>query len=202
MLADAQSADDQAPFDLRCFSDRVSECTRWKLSGTDLNSSSCLAPMSEFGFSWWEEAAGFAQLLWRWELARLAETTGQASNQELFERWMKRQPAFRRLRGWLHVVRDQGWDRSWKNWPHWARLAWGASPRYRVYQAASEVFFQLPRLLKDANQTQCVDVGWENVRSFLPVVLEREQRQRLADWRRLAKEIAWNYKKFLVETQS
>jgi hypothetical protein len=201
-LADAQVTGEKAPFELRRFSDRVSECTQWKLTGTEICSSSDLARSGELGFSWWEEAIEYAQLLWRWELAFLAKTTGQASNQELMERWMKRQPISRRLRGWLRVVRDQGLDRSWKNWPHWAGLAWGGSPRYRVYQAASEVFFELPCLLKDAEKFLQGNSGWEKVRSFLPVVLTSEQSQKLSDWRGLAKEIAWNYKKFLVETQS
>jgi hypothetical protein len=202
MRADTQPADDKAPFNLRQFCDRVSECTQWKVSGTALSNSRYLAPTVELGFSWWEEAVGYAQLLWRWELACLAGSDGQAGNQELMEKWMKRQPISRRFRGWLRVVRDQGWDHGWKNWPHWAGLAWGASPRYRVYQAASEVFFQVPSLLKNAVEIQHVNVGWEKVRALLPVVLEFGQSQKLSDWRRLAKEIAWNYKKFLVETRS
>ena len=100
-LAETRSEDSSFPFDLRRFCDRVSECTRWKLSGAELNTSSYLTQPAELGFSWWEEAVGYAQLLWRWELACLAGTTVQASNQELMERWMKSQPASRRLRGWL-----------------------------------------------------------------------------------------------------
>jgi hypothetical protein len=202
ILADTQPSEETFPFNLRRFSDRVSECTQWKLSGTELNNSPRLAPTVELGFSWWEEAVGFAQLFWRWELACLSGSDGEAATQELMERWMKRQPISRRFRGWLRVVRDQGWDQSWKNWPHWAGLAWGASPRYRVYQAASEVFFQLPSLLKSAVEIHHVNAGWEKVRSLLPVVLEFGQSQKISDWRRLAKEIAWNYKKFLVETRS
>jgi hypothetical protein len=202
MLADAQPTGEMVPFDLRLFSDRVTECTRWKLSGARIFGSSDMAQAHELGFSWWEEAVEYAQLLWRWELAFLSKTTGQASNQELMEQWMKSQPISRRLRGWLRVVRDHGWDRCWKNWQHWAGLAWGGSPRYRVYQAASEVFLQLPSLLKDTDKFQQGNFDCEQVRSLLPVVLASEQSPKLLDWRRLAKEIAWNYKKFLVETQS
>jgi hypothetical protein len=202
MLAVARSADHKDPFDLRSFSDRVNECTQWKLSSTDLNSLSNSSPVSELGFSWWEEAVGYAQQLWRWELTQLTRCEGQLSTEQLLQRWMRCQPVSRRLQGWLYVVRDQGWHRSWKNWPRWARLAWRASPRYWVYEVASEVFSQLPSLLNGTKRTQRPDADWEEPRSFLPVVPELEQRQKVPDWRRLAKDIAWNYKKFLVETRS
>jgi hypothetical protein len=202
MLAVARSADHEDPFDLRSFSDRVNECTQWKLSNTDLNSLSNSSPVNELCFSWWEEAVGYAQDLWRWELTQLTRCERQLSTEQLLQRWMRCQPVPRRLQGWLYVVRDQGWHRSWKNWPRWARLAWRASPRYWVYEVASEVFSQLPSLLNGTKRTQRPDADWEEPRSFLPVVPELEQQQKVPDWRRLAKDIAWNYQKFLVETRS
>jgi hypothetical protein len=202
ILAGTQPADDKALFDLRRFFDRVSDCTQWKLSGTLLNSSSNSAPAGEPGFSWWEEAVGYAQQLWRWELTQLTGREGLLATGQLLQSWMRCQPAPRRLQGWLYVVRDQGWHRSWKNWPRWARLAWRASPRYWIYKVAGAVFSRLPSLLKSTNGTQRPDAHWEELRSFLPVVPELEQRQKVPDWRRLAKDITWNYKKFLVETRS
>jgi len=202
LLADTQPADDKAPLDLRRFSDRVSECTQWKLLETDLNSFSSSVPVSELGWSWWEEAVGHAQALWLWELARLTRSDGGPTDQQLLQRWMRCQPMPRRLKGWLYIVRDQGWHRSWRNWPRWARLAWRASPRYWVYEVASEVFSQLPDLLTTTDEKQCPNANWEELRSFLPLVPGLEQGQKLPDWRRLVKDIAWNYKKFLVETRS
>jgi hypothetical protein len=201
-VADSELPDDKARFDLRCFSERVSECTQWKLSSTDLNDFSNSVPVSELGFSWWEEAVGYAQQLWRRELTQLTRCEGQLSTEQLLQRWMRCQPLPRRLQGWLYVVRDQGWHRSWRNWPRWARLARRASPRYWIYEVTGAVFSQLPSLLKDTNRTQCPDADWEELRSFLPVVPELDQKQKLPDWRRLAVEIAWNYQKFLVETRS
>jgi hypothetical protein len=199
-LADAQPS--LVPFDLRHFSDRVSECTQLKLSVVAPNRSSDSTAISEHGFSWWKEAVEYAQQLWRWELAFLTGTTGQASSQELLRRWMSGQPAFGRLRGWLYVVRDQGWHQSWKNWPRWTRLAWHASPRYWVYGVASEAIPRLICLLEGANGTQGMDADWERMRLHLPVVPKLAQRHEISDWPRLAKEICWNYEKFLTETRA
>lgn len=201
-LADAQSGDSGLPFDLRRFCDRVSECTHWKLTGNSLGNSP--SPEAEEGdeFAFWEEAVAYARLLWRWELALLTRTAGQAGNRELLERWMKCQPIPRRLRGWLYVLRNQGWSRSWRNWPRWARRAWRASPRYWVYGAAGELFFRLPCLLNSAGEGHQVHFDFEKLRPWLPLLPKSETRQKLESWRSLAKDIAWNYCQFLVETRS
>jgi hypothetical protein len=202
ILADAQSGDERYPFDLRRFCRRVAECTRWKLSMSGLRDSFSPALEGDAGFSWWEEAVSYARLLWRWELHRLVGTTGQPSNQELLERWMECQPCSRRLRGWLYVLRNQGWHRSWKNWPHWARLAWKASPRYWIYGAASELFFRLPCHSEPEGHIAHVAFDFADVRSWLPVRSEAEPGQKLSAWCGLARETVWNYEHFLLETRS
>jgi hypothetical protein len=201
MLADTQPADDKAPFNLRQFCDRVSECTQWKLSEIDCDTSSISQPPGERDSTWWEEAVGYAQALWGWELALLTGSTGEVGNQELLKRWMNCQPVYRHFPGWLHVLRNQGWHRSWRNWPRWSRLAWRAAPRYWVYGAASEVFAQLPGLPEKAG-TGRTDTDWERLRAFLPVIPGSEKQAHLLGWGTLAKEIAWNYRTFLAETVS
>ena len=201
MLADTQPADDKAPFNLRQFCDRVTECTQWKLSEIACDTSSISQPIGERDSTWWEEAVGYAQALWGWELALLTGSTGEVGNQELLKRWMNCQPVYRHFPGWLHVLRNQGWHRSWRNWPRWSRLAWRAAPRYWVYGAASEVFARLPGLPEGAG-TGRTDTDWERLRAFLPVIPGSEKRAHLLGWGTLAKEIAWNYRTFLAETVS
>ncbi len=203
-LAGAQSCEDGFPFDLRRFSDRIAQCTRWKLLGASQDGSAPSALESSADFSFWEEAAACARLLWRWELARLSGAHGQVHNRELMQDWMKRQPPQRRWRGWVYVLRSQGWYRSWRQWPRWARLAWRASPRYWVYAAANEVFFRLPCLLAPAGQAR-IDVAWEAVLSRLPVARHTvagsgaPERPR---WQYVASEIVWNYRGFLEGTRA
>ncbi len=201
ILADTQPADDKTPFNLHQFCDRVSECTQWKLSEIACDTSSISQPIGERDSTWWEEAVGYAQALWGWELALLTGSTGEVGNQELLKRWMNCQPVYRHFPGWLHVLRNQGWHRSWRNWPRWSRLAWRAAPRYWVYGAASEVFARLPGLPEEVG-TGHTDTDWERLRAFLPVIPGSEKRAHLLGWGTLAKEIAWNYRTFLAETVS
>jgi hypothetical protein len=205
MLAAAQSAEHKDPFDLRRFSDRVNECTRWKLSETDLHSSSYLASAIELGFSWCEDAVIHARKLWRWELARLVGGIGEGSNEDLLERWMKCQPVFRRLRGWLFVLRKEGWHRSWRHWQRWARLAWCGSPRDLTYAAASELFFHLPYPLEPIGKAEQVHRNCQKALVHLPVVRHVEldpRAQGKPSWLETASIVRWNYRRFLEETRS
>src|SRR5579863_5799726 len=116
------------PFAIVGFSERVSACTRFKLREEPPGSwedQESLAP--------WEEAVTYARQLWRWELAQLAGVREGLSEHEAMRRWMKLEPWGKRLRGWAYILRKGGWYRSWRDWPHWLRRGWQASPRYWVY---------------------------------------------------------------------
>ena len=205
ILANTQPANDKAPFDLRHFSNRVSECTQWKVSETELRSPPSAELALEPDFSWCEEAIAHARKLWRWELACLVGSTEEASNQDLLERWMKCQPASRRLRGWLVVLRKEGWHRSWKNWPRWTRLGWCGSPRDWTYAAASELFFQLPHPFEPIGQVGQVRGNCETAFAHLPVVRHVELDPRALSkptWQQVASVVRWNYRRFLEETRS
>src|SRR6266576_1886790 len=99
ILADTQPADDKTPFNLHQFCDRVSECTQWKLSEIACDTASISQPIVERDSTWWEEAVGYAQVLWGWELALLTGSTGEVGNQELLKRWMNCQPVYRHFEG-------------------------------------------------------------------------------------------------------
>jgi hypothetical protein len=205
ILADTQPEDDKAPFDLHRFSDRVSECTQWKLSENNPQNHSSSEPATESDFSWCEEAVVHARKLWRWELARLVGSTREISNHGLMERWMKCRPASRRLRGWLFVLRKEAWHRSWKNWPRWARLGWYGSPRDWTYAAACELFFQLPSHLEPAGQVGQVQGDCERAFGHLPVIRHVELDPKAPskpNWHQAAAVVRWNYRRFLEETRS
>jgi hypothetical protein len=168
------------------FADRVDACTRWKLGPTR-----AAAPEPR---KFWEQAVEWAHALWRWELVHLVGPDPGAPTQVLMQRWMRQYPLAARLRSWAYVLRRQGWHRSWRHWPRWARLARLGSPRYCVYEAASELVFALGKMRGS-------EASW--VRGYLPVVAGAAQpaapQPALAH---LAAEIVANYREFLVETRA
>ena len=201
-LAEEPCNNAKIPFDLARFSQRVTDCTNWKISESERGRSVSPSFVTEADFVWWEEAVGNAENLWRWELEQLTHQGGQVATQELLKRWMRRQQFSRRLRGWLYVARDQGWLRSWRQWPRWAQLAWRASPRYWVYGVAHEMFAGGSRRFKRDSAYADGDMNWEELRLCLPVRPALQGWHKLSDWSRLSKEVAWNYEQFLAATRA
>jgi hypothetical protein len=201
-LAEEPCSSTKMPFDLARFSQRVTDCTNWKISASERRRSVSSSFVTAPDFAWWEEAVGYAENLWRWELEQLTHQSGQVAAQELLKRWMRRQQFSRRLRGWLYVARDQGWLRSWRQWPRWAQLAWCASPRYWVYGVAHEMFAGGSRRFKHGSAYAEGDMNWEELRLCLPVMPVRQGWHELSDWSRLSKEVAWNYEQFLAATRA
>jgi hypothetical protein len=203
-LAASQSriGDASLPFDLRKFARRVAECTEWKISSGKPSPSLSFSFLNPPGFAWWEEAVGYAGELWRWELGRLTQQHAWIPTQELLRLWMRRQNVSRRLQGWLYVARDQGWLRSWRRWPRWAKLAWQASPRYWVYAVGCEMFAAGSRHVQRDSQFSGVDMDWDRLRAHLPVRPALKGSRGLSEWSRMRKEVAWNYERFLTGTRA
>ncbi len=199
LAADAQTADG-GPFALSEFSRRVSACTNFKLRA---NRDDLISGTGDraFGMTFWHEAVTHARLLWRWELARLSGNRLDAlSDQQLLKAWMKIQPMQDRARGWAHVLRKSGWHHSWRAWPRWLRLGWQASPRYCVYAAASDLFFQLPAVLGCAAPPDAGE-DWGELSSWLPLH-DQSLKPMDAGWDEVAAEIIVNYKQFLTDTRA
>jgi hypothetical protein len=190
-LAHAAPPDGAWPFSLGDFADHVGACTRWKLGAER-------AP-GEAGSDFLPRALGYARQLWRWELARLTGAE-DLSHRALFDRWMRMEPLHQRLRGWLYVVRSRGWHRSCRQWPRWARHAWRASPRYWIYGATGELLFGV--LARDDREQQGTAPDWSRWRRALPEASRGRVDPAAADWRRLADDIGWNYREFLVGTRA
>jgi hypothetical protein len=210
------------PFPLRDFVRKVAYATKLKLHGgneVDVQA----AEQSREGIFSWPELVTYARGLWRWELERLTGCRGTASrtlsgspagpdemgtasrtlaDRQLMRKWMRFQPARKRLRGWASALRRCGWHRSWRHWPHWLRLGWQASPRYWVYAAASELFFRLPVILKGDGAGAEVDSQLRSIRSWLPVPGDLPRMGGSLGWRDVAADIAWNYHALLYRTRS
>ena len=192
-LAEATGRADRFPFPMQDFSERVNACTAFKLCGGDPGE---LLAGGETAF--WEEAVRYAKLLWHWELSQLLGKHPLPSEGELLRMWMRAQPFRKKLRGWLFVLRKCGWHRSWQHWPRWAARALRASPRYFVYEAASELLFRLPELSQDARpRPEC-----ERLRQLLPLIPNSIHGGKESEWRELAWQIAWNYHQFLEGTRT
>jgi hypothetical protein len=181
----------EAPFPLEPFARAVEACTRWKLDGGDAVGED---PPP------WGPVLDRARRLWRWELLRLTRGGGHLPDRALLDALLARQSAAARARGWLHVVRRCGWHRSWRLWPRWARLARRGSPRYLVYTAACQTLFWglgPPSLETDA-------AGGDPVRTVvadLPVVRPWAH-PGFRPWADVIADIAFNYRKFLVDTRA
>lgn len=180
------------PFDLRPFVRQVSNCTRWKLRPFD--------DLPERTSSFCSSALDYARLLEKWELQQLTGAEEQFSDADLLRRWMQRQPARKRIRGWLYVLRACGWHRSWRHWPRWIRLARKASPRSWVYAAAIESLARLPNANGSADLPCKDDREFLRIGQWLPVVSSSPSSA--GDWQWLATEIATNYHQFLERTRS
>lgn len=193
LLAQRSRAQNAWPFELTDFSARVTACTAWKLSARHPRN---LAPQIR-----WQDAVRFARQLWRWELSQLTDAPNETSDCELMYHWMHRQPTSKRIRGWLYVMRNRGWLRSWHDWGRWGQLARHASPRYCVYHAASELAFQLPSIV--SNEVNAEEVRKiQGLRNWLPVSCDIRGDDGFNVWQRLASAIVSNYHMFLEKTRA
>jgi hypothetical protein len=202
LLANSPASVHEFPFPLYEFADRVRACTLFKLQEGAAGKAAPTGKDLLADAAFWKEAISYAHLLWRWELVRLTGASNDLSNRQLLGQWIRFQPACQRARGWLSVLRAQGWHRSWRNWPRWWHLALRASPRYCVYAAASELLFFLHALLDTADGASAAGLKANELLAWLPVVSERGPNARGSDWRQVASEIVRNYKEFLMETQA
>jgi hypothetical protein len=186
-LARDEAYSDRLGFPLRDLATCVEACTCFKLDPRPVP--------REVSWSFVEEALACAHRLWRWELAGLTGLGKDATDDLLWERWMEQQPVPGRLRGWLQVARTQGWLKGWRDRARWPRLAWRASPRYWVYRAAVAL------VSGEKHAGEPGEERWEALRDRLPA--QAPDADTAASPRhRLARDISWNYQRFLVHTQS
>ena len=174
-----------APIPLQRFADLVSQCTNLKLEGK-------IAGNPDH-FPQWHDAVSDAEALWRWALARITGGSATLTRRELLLALAARQPIFARAKGWVraaHVCRPA----LPRNWLRWARLACSISPRYLVYDAASELFFAAAEP-ETATPSELAEVV-----ARLPLALA--DRREAVSWRAAAKLVAHNFHIFVESTRS
>lgn len=181
-----------ASFPLKQFADQVSACTAWKLSEGEKG---CDPPVI------WKQAVRYAYTLWRWELAQLTDAPASLSDHALWSRWARRQTTLQRAQGWLSLVRRRGWHRSWRSWPRWIRLSFRGTPRYVVYSVAAGLLSRLSDRAEIEGAPLCPDLNWHELRRLLPECAPTSI-ARGENWRRLAADLIWNYKGFLLTTDA
>lgn len=178
------------PFDLVEFARTVETYTAKKLS----------CPSSDIQESWQSVRAACERAfqLWIWELQQMTRS-GDSSPTKLCLRLAKLQPLAQRVRGWCSVARHQGWARSCRNWPRWARLFVRSSPRYWVYAATGEILLQRDLLLTrtlDENGGSPPLAGLWKMLPCLPGSFESPNSATA-----LLSALAWNYHEFLEGTR-
>jgi hypothetical protein len=180
------------PFPLSQLSRGVSAATRWKLLPETTES-------EQLGWAFCEEVRRLVGILWCWETAQL--TRFDAASAPLTILRCSR-PDRARLRGWLRTARERkrlGLPRPWRHW--WALGRWG-SPRRCIYAVAAEC------LLRSDDFGPCVDGGLASqlregkLRQFLPIPDPFPQSEDGEGWRRLLRELAWNYHQFVERTRA
>ena len=184
----------EAPFSLRKFGARVTECTSWKLTGDE--------EARDRRVELWREAIRYMRRLWRWEMIQLTNDQNDLTIADLSARLARRQNMAQRLRGWMSLVKRRGLVKSSPQWPRWMKLALYATPRYLVYQAAAEVAFRLPCLVKRSGQPERLNVKWREMQALLPEHAPRSDSCGEAIWRKFVDDVVWNYSEFLQDTRA
>lgn len=202
MARDSDGDGQGRPFRLQDFSRLVSLCSRFKTGHNLILDEEVQVLMQGVGSrDSLTAAVGLAHGLWRWELSKLVGAERGLSDRQLMERWMKLQPFSRRLPGWGYVLRHEGWYRSWRQWPRWARIAWKASPRYWTYLVASELLFGLATGAGASNGLPEPSLHLRRRRSCL-VLKGGKSKAAPVSLREICSEIVLNYREFLEVTRA
>lgn len=192
ILAERRSTDADVPFPLEDFSRRVTKCTEWKLSGSDVPP----VPPKEF----WLEAIALARQLWRWEVIQMTKTSLDLPMGALWDQMEQQLRFAEKVRGWASAARRSGGLRSWRHWPRWALLGLRATPRYLVYRAGTELVFRLPDLVADAERA-IPHQEWGKLEALLPLTVIRPV-DGLASWQVLADQIVSCYRELITSTRA
>jgi hypothetical protein len=172
----ANSRDAESPIPLQRFAGFVSQCTELKLEGEVAGDAA--------DFPQWCDAVSDAEALWRWTLARIQGVSGDQSSGDLLSLLAQRQPIVSRAKGWVRAA-DVCRSSIAQNWFRWACLGRSSSPRYLIYKAASELFFETcPGAVSESRLAEII--------SGLPLSLS-EMNTPLS-WHSAAKAIARNFR--------
>ena len=173
------------PIPLQRFAKFVSRCTDLKLHGEKV--------VLRNDFPQWRDAVSDAEALWRWALSRILGLNPSLGRTDLLAALAARQSIFARAKGWVRAACVQPLTFS-RYGLRWARLACSTSPRYLVYEAASEFFFTAP--YRDAIMPS------ELAAIVARLPLPQGEADQQVSWRTVAKLVARNFHVLLESTRS
>jgi hypothetical protein len=191
-LAVEKPAITEHPFDLAGFTEIVVDCTEQKLAPgaadehlTDLSLHAAIRS---------------ARALWRWELTQLVGAKEELNDAELFDRWVRRQPFRKNIRGWLYILRTCGWRQSDVVLLRWLNLR-KASPRHWIYLIASTLLFQW-NAASSSSEPKGQDADLAKLAGCLPINDAAAKNQSKLACENLAAEVFRNYKQFVAGTRA
>jgi hypothetical protein len=172
------------PISLERFANFVSRCTELKLQGT--------VPCPD-QLPHWREAATDTKALWRWMLASMTGSPPTLDCAHLLAALAAQQPLAARAKSWLRAIYTQRWSGA-RHWVSWSHLARGSSPRYLVYEAASDLFFAA---------TTPADIEPEKLAAIAAKLpLPPAATGQPLSWRVVAKQVANNFRVLVASTRS
>lgn len=134
-------------------------------------------------------------MLWRWELRELTSSGSDASDQELWRRWLRQQSWGSRLRGWMSAAR-RNLPAAGRHWPRWAWMARRASPRHWIYSAGSDLLFRLSEL---GDPDPACDA---EVLDRLPMPRTDDQQEKIPRAEEAVALVGTNYRSLVVSTRA
>jgi len=167
----------------------LEECTEWKLRPNEGKPSCFASPQGCI------EAIGAARMLWRWELRELTSSGRDASDQELWQRWLRQQSWGSRLRGWMSAAR-RNLPAAGRHWPRWAWMARRASPRHWIYSAGSDLLFRLSEL---GDPDPACDA---EVLDRLPMPRTDDRKEKVSRAEEAVALVGTNYRSLVVSTRA
>jgi len=175
------------------FAHALALCTEWKLSGDE--------PAGLVTWEWVRATSERALAVWTWELQQLSGSDEVNSISSRITIAAGKQPLSARVRGWLYIVRCEGWLRSIAYWPKWMVMGFRATPRYWIYEAGGHLFARLNEYLAVDRTIASSTTQGKPFKSDLPLWLSGTKAD-AADWRNFARSVAWNYHRYLEGTRA
>jgi len=125
------------------------------------------------------------------------DASPNSAAEEMIRAFGRRQGGERLIRGWLYAVRRTGWLQSARYGPKWLSLfASGLTPRHAVYMAAYRWQLSRPGHISSGAVRHIQHL--QGVCDLLPV----DKTAGAASAADVARQLAWNYQEFVMETRS
>lgn len=180
------------PFPLREFSAWVRSATSWKLMPDEVTA-------EHMGWTFCHQARRFAGILWCWQAAQLTGLDAASAPLHLLQSSRLKR---RHWRGWLRAARTCNRQHGRKPWRHWLTLSRWGSPRQCMYALAAECLLRDGDFDPWAEGNLASRLRTLRLRRILPLPKPTVAAADDTNWRRLVRELAWNYHEFVENTRA